>query len=117
MSLVLVNIIGIYGVLIGTIIALLYRSNDMIIYANKVVLRRNPWNTYRIMLVNIAIFAIASVIASFVELSITNYLEFVIYGCVITVISIILFFTVNSLVNRESFNYVKRKLFTERKKQ
>ncbi len=33
---------GIYGVLIGTIAALLYRSNDMILYANRRILHRSP---------------------------------------------------------------------------
>ncbi len=38
-SLVLVFKIGVYGVLIGTIVALFYRTNDVIIYAN--------WNIFR----------------------------------------------------------------------
>ena len=36
-----------YGVLLGTIAALLYRTNDVIIYANWNILGRKPWKTYR----------------------------------------------------------------------
>lgn len=57
-SLILVNIIGIYGVLIGTIVALLYRTNDIIIYANVKILKRSPWVTYTKMLTNLIIFAL-----------------------------------------------------------
>ena len=46
-SLVLVFKIGMYGVLLGTIAALLYRTNDVIIYANWNILGRKPWKTYR----------------------------------------------------------------------
>jgi len=45
-SLVLVGFFGIYGVLIGTIIALLYRSNEIIWYGNRKILGRNPWKSY-----------------------------------------------------------------------
>lgn len=39
-SLILVNFLGIYGVLIGTMIALIYRTSDMIIYSNRKILKR-----------------------------------------------------------------------------
>ena len=46
-SIILVNIFQIRGVLLGTIIALLYRANDIVIYANKNILNRNPWQEYK----------------------------------------------------------------------
>ena len=42
LSIILINFTGIEGVLIGTIIALLYRTNDIIIYANIKIMYRNP---------------------------------------------------------------------------
>lgn len=44
---------GIYGVLIGTIVAMVYRTNDMIIYANHRILQTSVISSYRIMIVNI----------------------------------------------------------------
>ena len=41
-SLIGVVYLGIYGVLLGTVIALLYRTNDIIIYSNKKILNRPP---------------------------------------------------------------------------
>ncbi len=45
-SLIGVYFLGIYGVLIGTIIALVYRSNDFVIYVNKKILNRLCVKTY-----------------------------------------------------------------------
>ena len=42
LSLVLVQAIGIYGVLLGTIIAIFYRSNDIVLYTNHRILKRYP---------------------------------------------------------------------------
>lgn len=48
---------GICGAIIGTIIALLYRSAMMIYYSNKKVLDRGMFNTYKLWIVNGAVFA------------------------------------------------------------
>lgn len=53
-SLVCVKWLGIYGVLIGTIVALLYRTNDIIIYANRKILNRSIGGTYKRCLINVA---------------------------------------------------------------
>jgi len=55
-SLLCVFRFGIYGVLFGTIVALLYRTNDVIIYANRKILNRTPWKTYSIHLINLVVF-------------------------------------------------------------
>src|SRR5699024_10637919 len=49
---------GIYGVLFGTIAAVLYRVNDIILFANHRVLKRSAWSTYRRWLTNAIIFLI-----------------------------------------------------------
>jgi hypothetical protein len=49
---------GIYGALIGTIAALVYRAIAMTIYSNRIVLHRSPWITFRRWLIYIAVFAL-----------------------------------------------------------
>ena len=49
-SIAAVQFIGIYGVLLGTIAALLYRTNDFIIYANTKILMRSPKKEYALVL-------------------------------------------------------------------
>lgn len=46
---------GIYGVLWGTIAALAYRTNDIILYANHVLLHRSAWRSYAVYGVDLAL--------------------------------------------------------------
>lgn len=51
--------LGIYGVLLGTIAALLYRTNDILIYTNKRILERSPLGIYKTCLINGSISVLA----------------------------------------------------------
>ena len=108
-SLVCVHICGIYGVLIGTITALLYRTNDMIIYANKKILKRSPWKTYRRWLVNLALFVAVTLLSKsiFVHVSLDTYPKIIMWAAITCVVVIPLFFAVSSLFDRESYHYAK----------
>ncbi|MFS0668957.1 hypothetical protein AB1L12_13600 [Peribacillus frigoritolerans] len=53
-SLLLVFFIGIYGVLVGTIVSFLYRTLDMIIYTNKNILNQTLLVTTKRIVVNIS---------------------------------------------------------------
>lgn len=107
-SLAAVYLWGIYGVLIGTIAALLYRTNDIILYANRRLLHRSPKRTYKIHLLNILLFLLVQVLfralfqpaGTWVELLTTSILA----GC----ISLPLFLAAQTLAwpdNRASFRY------------
>ena len=52
-SLICVRYIGIYGVLIGSIISFLYRSIDIIIYTNKNILKTGALNTFKRIAINL----------------------------------------------------------------
>lgn len=89
---------GIYGVLAGTIAALLYRANDIVIFANKVVLNRSPWPTYRRWLINLCIFV--GVVFVFVQLplKIDSYLWLILNAIWVAVIVMMVFFGINSIM-------------------
>lgn len=42
LSLILVQFLGIYGILIGTIASFAYRTTDIILFSNKIVLKKSP---------------------------------------------------------------------------
>lgn len=69
-SIIAVIFWGIYGVLIGTIVALIYRMNDMFIYANVRILHRSPWISYKRFISNSIIFTIITVISKWIPWSI-----------------------------------------------
>lgn len=100
---------GIYGVLLGTIAALLYRTNDMIIYANKKILHRSPWKTYRRWLVNLVLFIAVTVLSKplFAHIALDTYPRIILWAAITCVIVIPLFFAVASLFDRETYRYAK----------
>lgn len=108
-SLIGVHFCGIYGVLIGTITALLYRTNDMIIYANKKILHRSPWKTYRRWLVNLALFIAVTVLSKplFARIALDTYPRIILWAALTCIVVIPLFFTVASIFDREAYRYVK----------
>ena len=61
-SIVAILLLGICGAILGTIVALLYRGTVMIYYSNKKVLGRSVFNTYKLWLVNGAVFALIMII-------------------------------------------------------
>ena len=100
---------GIYGVLIGTIAALLFRANAMIIYANKKVLHRRPWKTYRRWLVNLALFIAVTVLSKplFAHIALDTYPRIILWAAITSVVVIPLFFVVASMFDRETYRYAK----------
>lgn len=103
---------GIYGVLLGTIAALLYRTNDMIIYANKKILHRSPWKTYRRWLVNLALFIAVTALSklAFAHVALDTYPRIILWAAITCVVVIPLFFAVASIFDTETYHYAKELL-------
>ena len=106
-SLLLVSRIGIYGVLIGTIAALLYRTNDIIIYANKTILGRSPLKTYRRWGTNILIAVICCMGWNYLLPNIDSYFHWFGIAIAVSITCCGLFFSVDSFADIEAFRYVK----------
>ena len=98
-SLVLVHFLGMPGVLLGTIAALLYRTNDMIIYANTKILKRRPSKAYKTMLVNLCVFALITLVCYLRPLQVSNYFEFFVYGCISLMMTMVLYFGIHVIIN------------------
>lgn len=103
-SLWAVKKLGIYGVLLGTIVALLYRTNDMIIYAAR-ILKRSPLITYKRWIINIICFVVISNFGS--VLSDINYTYVSLAGCAIIISSFVAscYLLVNMLTDRQYVLY------------
>lgn len=94
---------GIYGVLMGTIAALLYRSNDIILYANRKILGRSAWTTYRRWLLNLALFIFVTVVGKwfFSFIALDSYVRIIGWAVVCCIVVIPFFFGVVSTCERE----------------
>lgn len=97
-SIIGVHYLGIYGVLLGTVVALLYRTNDIICYSNKKILKRRPWKSYFVLVVNFMLFVFLQFIYGNTSVEITNYSDFLLVGCWSTGISISIYFCVQVFV-------------------
>lgn len=101
-SLVCVYFYGIYGVLFGTIAALLYRANDMIIYSNRVILKRSPKKTYRRWGIDLVLLLIILFVSSQIHLALDTYGQIILWAAIYLIIIAGIFFGVTSLTERES---------------
>jgi hypothetical protein len=72
-SIICVNLFGIYGVLLGTIIAMLYRTNDMILYANRRIINRSYWKSYKIIMLNAILMIIVISITNVININTGTY--------------------------------------------
>lgn len=112
--------LGIYGVVLGTIAALLYRTNDMIIYAAG-ILGRSPWITYRRWFTNLGLFSIVSYLTSLVSVDLNTYPHMFAASFVLCLTVIPLFLLVNSLLEKDTaeyaFNIIKNYLHNRRRKK
>ncbi len=105
-SVVLVLLFGIYGVLLGTIIAYLYRTNDIIIYANRHILKRSCWHTYKIWLENVVAFAGIFIISLFVDLTADNFIGLILKAIPCGIIVCLLYFIVLVIFDKTSAKYL-----------
>lgn len=108
-SLICVRKFGIYGVLCGTIAALLYRTNDMILYASRKLLHRSPMRTYFKWGINMVFYVLLIMIFSNVysRMELSNYFILVIHAAIVCVIVVFGFFLIGSVMDKESFEFCR----------
>lgn len=111
-SVVLVLKLGIYGVLLGTIIAYLYRSNDIILYANKYLLKRSSWNTYKLWLTNMAVFCLTCFAFRFVNLSAETFVDFFLMAIPVGISVCAVYFVSVWIFDREAAAFLLRTVKT-----
>lgn len=94
---------GICGAILGTIVALLYRGAMMIYYANKKVLGRSTFSTYKLWLVNGAVFAAVMAIFFVDAFSGLSFGALVLKGLMHAPWILVLYVAANFVCNREAF--------------
>lgn len=72
---------GIYGGLIGTVAALLFRGNIMICYANRKILYRSPWITYKKWMIYGGLFGGIIYLFHPVMQDLSTYGSILLWGC------------------------------------
>lgn len=106
-SIIGVILFGIYGVLLGTIIAILYRTNDMIIYAHKYILKDSPKKSY-IHWITVSLMCVAFGVLLFRMLEGINTIRgFILAGIILVIVIFPIYFIVTVLIDKEAADIFK----------
>lgn len=97
---------GICGAIIGTIVALLYRGTMMIYYSNKKVLGRGMFHTYKLWIVNGAVFAILMAIFYVDSFSGLSFAKLLIKGITHALWIVPLYIGVNFVFFKSAFKHL-----------
>ena len=102
---------GIYGALFGTIVALFYRTNDMIIYSNKHILSRSPFITYKRWLINIPVFLLIIFLNEFYQFYVSSYFSLMLYAGICFLLLLLVYFVWVSIFDintcKDVYSYIK----------
>lgn len=105
-SVVAILFFGICGAIVGTIVALLYRGTMMIYYSNKKVLDRSMFATYKLWLVNGAVFAVIMIVFFVDSFCGLSFLDLLIKGIIHSLWIIPLYVLVNFVFFKDIFNFL-----------
>lgn len=108
-SIVAVYNFGIYGVVVGTIVALLYRAVYLVVFANKRILSNNPIRTLRRWGSNVGIFMlIVGLQCLLPKFEISNYWVFILVAAVYSLCICFIYILVDSILDYENAKTAKR---------
>lgn len=111
-QLILVNFIGIQGILIATIIAYLYRTVDVIFYSNR-ILENSVINTVKLVVINsVMLITSVAIIYKYIDVTAGNYFiwtqKSALLMCLVTVVFVFLNYIINFNIYNKLFVRFKR---------
>jgi len=108
-SLLLVIRFGLEGVAVGTIVAMLVRTIEFVIHANKHILHRDVWHTTRkIILVMVQTMLIILLTRFLPYVNNSSFMKWIINAIMVTVISIVVVVVTNLMFNKDELNGIKK---------
>lgn len=106
-SFALVNSMGIYGVLLGSIAALCYRTNDTLFYVAHRILRISVTSIYKKVFAYGTMTALIMIIANYLNPNLSDYINIVLYATLYTIGAIPLYLLAAFLCDRDVWNLLK----------
>ena len=108
LSILLVHKFGIVGVLFATVTALPLKIIWCSYVADKKVMHRSYLKTISIIGINFVFFAVVVIGSKFLKPMINNYLQFAVWGAMLTVIFGVICTSLNLAVNRECYKIIRK---------
>lgn len=111
LSMLLVNWLGLSGVIIATVTATAFRFVFYVIYLSRNIIRRSVWLFVKRMCVNTAAFFAVFVVGSFAvaKLEMSNYLQWALGGAIVTAIAMAIVLLLNLIVYRNDLKQIRRR--------
>lgn len=106
LSIILVNWLGIVGVAIGTLVAMIYRTVDYAVYLSKHILKRPIGYFLRNLLLSMSVFAIGMLLSKLLILPnfvFDNFISWVVCASIITVSCTVILLIIQLLFNKKNF--------------
>ena len=105
-SLILVQFIGLRGVLIGTSIAGIYRTTDSILYTNRYVLNRSAFREFSLVILHFSIFIIiAGLSRTMFIIDTDSYLGLILYAIIVMIVITGIYGVLFYFANKNSVKY------------
>lgn len=102
-SFVFLYFFGIYGVLMGTVAALIYRMIDLVIYSNKKLLNRSSFMTFRRWLCNMAISFVVMFVCRKLDMHFDSYISLIGAAIITGIILVVIYLVINILFEHKVF--------------
>ena len=112
-SLTLVFKFGMVGVAIGTLIAMLIRTIEIIIYTSKNILNRSILYMIKRILLIITEFIIILFINNYINIKIDSFTSWILKAVIITIISSLIVFVINFIFYKENVKKLKIVFFNK----
>lgn len=117
-SIIAVYNFGIYGVVVGTIVALLYRAVYLVVFANKRILSDSPIRTLKRWGTNVGIFIFIMIVYSLLpEFSIGNYLIFAVTVAMYFLVICFCYVVIDSVIDYKNARIVKNVIVSKLHKE
>ena len=107
-SIILIQKYHIYGVLLGTIAALLYRTFDVIVFTRKYILKTKIRSALIKTGVLLALATVILLAEARVNITCSSYFSFILKGCIVFGLNILLFVAYSLLTNPHGFKSMLR---------
>lgn len=109
-SLVATLKLGMIGCLVGTIAALLYRNNALILFVTKKVLFKSPWQNYKRILANLLTAVIILFVIGTEQCSAGSYISVILCAIKNAIWILGIFVLVNIIVDGKNYFYVLKEI-------
>ncbi|WP_169744534.1 sugar isomerase [Paenibacillus stellifer] len=115
-SVILVVPLGVYGVLLGTVIALSYRFIDLTWYTNRKVLDRSPWMTYKKWLIQFVLLILVYLTFKSFQLPVDSFIDFIMAAVMLSIVIIPLFLAVGLWLGKQDLDMLRDLLQRQKRK-